>query len=577
MKKTITRIISVMITVMMVMVMGTSVFADDDYSIKITKPANDQAEHLYEAYQIFSGTIDPSAPTTLTHINWGSGISERASFLEELTTSTTCTDFAGCTTAASIADVLQNGGNIEFFAQIAGKYADNPNSGTSDYIAANVREATITIPDNADGYYLIKDSSRNPGSDRIYRADSDYIVHLLTPNSNVDVIAKTDIPTLDKKIVTAAGDAVANTASIGDVVNFKVTSAVPDMTYFSRYTFKVTDQLSKGLTLTTDTSDKPVVTVTVGGAAYSSSKYEATVLDVSSTGTTVWQINLTGLYDDFKNGSISAGDDIIITYSATLNDDADRTDAGNTNKASLIYSADPRVTPDDTQDITAVTPDIITKTYTTGVKVIKLDPNGARLPVAEFQLAGTNVNRVFVEFYTYFAVDPDGSYYKLKDGRYTRTPPTAATASKYESTTVKYGLLSAHDSVLENVSNTVTCYTAPTAELVFSGLGDGTYTITETHAPAGYIASATPIEFTISSTPDLTGPNWEITVGGTPVTVTDNTILAVFEVTNAVEPSILPDTGSIGTAVFYAAGSVMILGGIALLVAKKKKESDGNR
>ena len=86
---------------------------------------------------------------------------------------------------------------------------------------------------------------------------------------------------------------------------------------------------------------------------------------------------------NFKdNYGDKAGKDIKVTYSAELTDKADRTEAGNENKVNLTYSNNPNheykgenepsTTPGD-GDVTGITPDSNTKTYTTSLLLIKID------------------------------------------------------------------------------------------------------------------------------------------------------------------------------------------------------------
>ena len=53
---------------------------------------------------------------------------------------------------------------------------------------------------------------------------------------------------------------------------------------------------------------------------------------------------------------------------------------------------------------------------------------------------------------------------------------------------------------------------------------------------------------------------------------TDTTIIKEFTVQNP-KKSNLPETGGIGTTIFYIAGSVLVVAGVALLLTKKKSEA----
>ena len=61
---------------------------------------------------------------------------------------------------------------------------------------------------------------------------------------------KSTYPTIQKTVKNGTDDKKHNSVEIGDTVDFKLASTVPDMTeYTNGYTFKFTDTLSKGLTL----------------------------------------------------------------------------------------------------------------------------------------------------------------------------------------------------------------------------------------------------------------------------------------------------------------------------------------
>ena len=71
--------LSIMITIAMILVFGiTSLAADTDKKIIIEKSSNDTATHKYEAYQIFTGTLDQNSngDTILKDLQWGTGVDQ---------------------------------------------------------------------------------------------------------------------------------------------------------------------------------------------------------------------------------------------------------------------------------------------------------------------------------------------------------------------------------------------------------------------------------------------------------------------------------------------------------------------
>ena len=324
------------------------------------------------------------------------------------------------------------------------------------------------------------------------------------------------------------------------------------------------DTLSSGLTYVGN--DAP--TVTIGSTTLTENTDFTFEKTTATDGTTTLKIVFK---DMLTKAQTLYGQPIVVTYQAKLNENAVVTDAGNPNTANLIYSNDPShdYTSDEpgSGDPTGKTPDKQTITYTTGVSVIKVDENDQtlRLPGAEFKIEGTSSAQVISKTNEFTPDNTNGTYYKLKTGEYTDEAPTATTADKYASQTDKYKLVEKTE-LVEETSSIVKSAVGTDGELTFNGLGAGTYTITETKAPDGSVLDPTPRTVEITCTFDSNDkPVWSYKL---------DTNAAVpnqlqFKVTNK-KTSDLPKTGGIGTTIFYAGGAVLVLGGVVLLVLKKK-------
>lgn len=555
MTKTIKRLISVIVMTAMVMMIGMTSLAAD-YSITIKRSANDTAKHTYKAYQIFTG--DLSDDKKLINLAEGSNLN--------LSTLKTQLGLASSATLEEVVTKLNADTNpaAKVLASKTGDPVKSATSGTST-------DTTITgVP--GPGYYLITDEIDKTGSNPdLHGAVSAYMLQVIGVNTPLELNSKTDVPSLNK-VIDKDGGVAANSVSIGDTVPFKLTSKVPDMSRYNRYWFKVTDTLCAGFDFNND------VEITIGGNTLTAGDDYT----VSATGKT----NIEIVFKDFKQ--YTKDDDIVITYSAVLNKDADRTTTGNDNKARLTFSNDPNYTYDgdnpDNDDVTGKTPEIITKTYTTGVAVQKVDGNNKALAGATFKITGSSVNKVVTveTTYTLGTTSDPGEYYKLKDGTYTTKAPTATTQDDYESTTDMYNLTtteSVSDAAGSGTDKTVTVTCDSNGYVSFEGLGPGKYTIEETAAPTGYQKSDAKIMFEITSTPTLNSPGWAIasqtgTTAGTEIVAGDvnasGPILYQFKIKNEKEND-LPITGGMGTAVFYGTGSVLMLAGVALLISKKKR------
>lgn len=480
-------------------------------NITFTNPAEG---HTYTAYQVFSGSI---SGTNIGNAAWGSDVNGDA--LLAALKGSTLTEFEDVTTVQDVVTVLCSSGfdtsELDIFAGIVQENLKTGVTGTT--ASGNV------ISNAADGYYLIVDSGKSGEPTARYMLE--------VSGEDVDVNSKTSaFPTLDK---TFADGETSNTASIGDTINYKLTSTVPDMTGYNKYFFIVNDTLDTGLTLKADSFVVKVggTTLTVGDDYY-----------VEVDGQSFKLV--------FKNFiKHTAGQAIEITYSATLNENADLgtgANDGNENTANLTYSNNPNFeykgddngTPDDTTDDnpdepgstgktdnpdtpgvdeskepTGDTPDEVVVTYSTKLQIDKVDEKNAPLPGAGFTLYKGN------------AVDEAN---KVKEF-------TAVSATQFE----------------------------------LEGLGAGTYTLAETTTPGGYNTIA-PITFTISATSDLDSVTWTADK-----TFTFNDGTAEFEATiQNNKGSQLPETGGIGTTIFYIVGGLLVVGSSVVLITKKRMSAE---
>ncbi len=564
--------------------------ADNEHTVTITK--KDKAAHTFEAYQIFTGVLTGNKKdktddkAVMTEIKWGKNIdpAKLAAAIEK---------------EPVVAKALEDYNKEK--VQLAEPYADNPvqfaafvsanNSKEFAEAIANVFSAALTgtpagsaevakgetaksgdIAGLTTGYYLIKDKADSLAN--LEGAYTDFVLQLV---NNVEVDAKADAPGIDKKITDKDGTNPRDgeTASIGDTVYYQLTSKVPDMAGYKTYYFIAGDKMCDGLTFLDD------VSVKIG-----ENDLEDTAFYVNQPGRDgkTFEVVLKNFiqYKDLKDEPIT------ITYSALLNENCDRTIAGNPNEVDLLFSNDPNYDykgkPSDNPDEpnnpdepgpnepTGKTPKSETKVYTTGIRVLKLDESKKPLTGAKFKLTGAGTTAV-ISLQSKFEEDAAGTYYKLANGTYTTTKPTEKTKALYESDKT-YKLVEDEESVemvaAATESGEIEAWVDKDGYLVFSGLGDGEYTIQETEAPNGYNIDNTEYKVTITSAPTFEAPNWK--VNGKDVTPAADNSWTVFtqEIINK-KGIILPSTGGIGTVVFYVVGSLLIAGAVVLFVNKKKK------
>lgn len=531
------RIFSVFLTCVlaftMAFAMGLTASAAD-YTITINKPTDD-IDRTYEAYQIFRGNLDGS---TLSDIEWGTGI-DGAAFLTELQKNS---DYASCTDAKTVAEKLasftDDPDKAVAFAKLAGKFLTTATASSST--------GKITVPA---GYYLLKD---------VTTATHDALsLNILKVVKDVTVDPKADHPTVDKKIGTdITTGAAANEATIGDKVPFVIASKVPQMQGYTKYFFVLKDSMTAGLTYNKD------VAIKIGTTTLAADAYDVTYDDTANT--------MKIVIKNFIQYKSEAGKDIVVTYSATLNEKADLTQAGNKNTVKLTYSNNPNVdykgdNEPDTTDPVGETPEHVTVTYSTKLQLTKVDgaDHNVKLEGVEFQITGTSI-KTAVSKGDYFKQDAAGTYYQLKDGTFTETAPTTETESKYVSTSVKYAKVvdTAEQTKMQKVTASGT--TDANGLITFEGLGAGTYYITELKAKGGYNLLTAPITVTITAAPSATGCSWTVSSNAT---FADDMVKLTVENNKG---SVLPITGGIGTTIFYVIGGLLVCGAVVMAITKKK-------
>lgn len=559
------KILSLMLTMIMVFTMSANVFAAEDtkHTITIT---NTKSGHTYEAYQIFKGDLN-STGKILSNIEWGDGVksTELLAALKEDTKLTT--NFAEAATAEDVAAVVAklDSEALDAFAAVVGKYLGAV-AGTS---TENSSQYTIQV--TGDGYYFVKDKDNS-----VSNAGDAYTKYILKVVGDVTVAAKADAPSLDKKIKEGEKKVDANNGSVGDVVQYELTSKVPNMDGYKKYFFIVHDTMSSGLTFNNDVAVKvgdQTLTKDTDYTVTTSSVNEGTAIEI--------------VLKNFIQYKDQAGKAITITYSATINENAVIGDVGNPNTAHLEYSNNPNVTPsgedkpgEGEKDVTGETPKDIVITYVTGIELVKTDKEGKRLTGAEFKIEGTKLNKVKVIKET-FTEDVNGTYYLLKDGTYTETVPEDETADKYADTTKKYIKEEKVEWITKTEEVSVTATVGDDGVLRFEGLGEGTYEITEIKAPDGYNLLKSPITVVITCT-EPTEVNtaadkatWKYTLSDAMSTEGDVTAeggkikLTVVNQSGAE----LPETGGIGTTIFYVVGAILVIGAAVVLITRRRMDA----
>ena len=482
MKKTIKKLMAALLAVALLCAMAVPAFADDaatgtgnNGSITITNAAKDET---YTIYRIFDLESYSGANYSYKLSSKWAGLADNATFQAY---------FDITTGGYVVPKSTYTGEAVKTFAAAALAFAKSTTAPIANDGSAVATGTTVSFTGLQLGYYLV-DTTQGT------------LCSLNTTADHVDITDKTDTPNIDKKIVDAAGNngTKSNTASIGDVIHYQVTiSAKKGATGYV-----LNDTMTEGLTFNND------VNVTVNGTALTSPA-DYSVTTPGDNGAT-FKVTFA---ESYLNG-LTADTNIVVTYSATLNEKAaisgNSSGNQNTNTAQLKYGNSSTV-----KD----------QTTTTSFKfdLVKTDSAGKLLAGAKFKL--------------YDAVS-GGNEIKLV---------------KIDEKTYR---------VAKSGEGGVEIETVDTGYITINGLGNGDYWLEETQQPKGYNKLAAREKLTVNNVnlpTTMNGTNWTEGDGGVHIINNSGTVL--------------PSTGGMGTTLFYVLGGGLMVAAVVLLVTKKRMEN----
>ena len=247
--------------------------------------------------------------------------------------------------------------------------------------------------------------------------------------------------------------------------------------------------------------------------------------------------------------TITKDSKIVVEYTAKLTAGAEIGTPGNSNKVSVTYSNDPNHSGSGTPS-TGTTPEDTVLVFTYELDVTKVDGQDAskKLKDAEFVLMDSTKTKVAkIENGKVVGWDDDSSITKNADGTY----PAEYTLKSAETT----GLV------------------------VIAGLDAGTYYLKETKAPSGYNKLDNEIKIVISATLNKSEDNPALTA--LTITVNDGnsangnleTGIVATNVQNN-QGATLPETGGMGTTLFYIVGGILVLAAVVLFVTKRRMSAE---
>ena len=477
--KYVRKSLALLLALILVLALGGTAFAEGETgSITINDAVVGQTYNVYQILDLESYNASADAYAYKANSAWETWLRTQTSYVSF--------DDQGYVTWVEGADVVT-------FAKAAQKYAKDNSITNQGSVTATTTTVSFTGLDL--GYYLVDTTLGT-------------LCSLDTTNPSVVMEEKNAAPenvkTVEEDSTSKYGE--TNDADIGQTVNFK--STITAQVGAENYVFH--DVMSAGLSYT------GVTGITLNGTAVDASNYTVVTNDTTPavTDNCTFEVRFTQAFCD----TLKANDQIVISYTATLNENAVIAGDGNPNTSKLSYGdkGDTSHTPSGT------TPPSTTTTYTWDVDVFKYTKNGE----TETALAGATF-----------------------------------TLSKNSDGTNPIALVSEGNNVYRVAkTGTVTEITTDTTgKFTIKGLDADTYYLTETAAPAGYNKQAGPTTIVI-------GENGTVSVGG--VTVSEVKILNQ-------SGTELPSTGGMGTTIFYVLGSVLVVGAAVLLVTRKRMSTKG--
>lgn len=466
--KIIKKIAAIMLSVMMVLGMCSVVGAEGTSETSATKDGkititNAVPKQKYTIYQI----LELESFSDKTAENPGNyaykATTKWKGFVESETGETYLkTDGSGYVTWVENADPVA-------FAKAALAYAKDPTNSIVAEKSANAPDATegsttstVTFEGLSLGYYLV-DSSVGA------------LCSLNTTAKEVEIQEKNGVPSVEKKVQEDSDDHwdKDNTADIGQTVNFQTTITAQA----GAQNYVLHDKMDKGLTFNND------INVKKNGSVVDTSNY---TLNANITDGCTFEIVFAQEFCD----KLNANDTIIVTYSATLNENAVIGEKGNTNEAKLEYG--------DKKTISSKT---ITKTY--------------QIPVFKYTKKNDGTNKGLSGAIFTLSKDPKGDN-PIELVKITEPANTYRVAKKREA---------------EGITKITKVTTPENGSFTIIGLDADTYFLTEIQQPDGYNKLSAPVKIVIKE-------DGTITIGDA-----TNTVDKV-EVENK-SGSILPSTGII--------------------------------
>lgn len=477
------KLAGMLLAMIMVLSMSTVAFAaqgtnDNNGSITI----NDAEKgHTYNAYQILvleSYNTEAKAYSYKANTAWEGWLKSQTQYVS--------IDDQGYVTWVEEADAAA-------FAKAALAHAKEASINPVDKKTAE--STTVAFTGLNLGYYLVDTTLGT-------------LCSLNTTTPNVEMEEKNEVPSQTKEVQEDSDGSWGseNTAEIGDTVNYKTTiNAKP-----GAQSYILHDVMSAGLTLDPESITVAEPTGVTKGQDADKGDYHVVTTGLSDGCT--FEVVFHQSYLD----TITTNTDIVVTYSAVVNENAKVSPSDNPNETKLEYGE-----ASDPED--KFTPPSETKTYTFKVDVVKTDDKNKVLDGAQFKLYDEKTGGHEI------------ALVKVSDGFYR--------LAKDDEIGVEY-------------------ITTENGQLEIKGFDANTnYYLEETKAPDGYNKLAERVEIAVKEDNlEASVSNGTYENGG-------------VHITNKTGDE-LPSTGGMGTTVIYIVGGVLVAGAAVLLILRSRRNTE---
>ncbi len=424
-------------------------------------------------------------------------------------------------------------------------------------IAADYTTKTGSFAEVEQGYYLIAETAVGD------EADTFSLVMLDTAGEeDITVTTKEDKPSVEKKVLekndTTNFEEWGDSADydFGDVIPYTITGRVSNKyANYGSYYYSINDEMEKGLTYNEDAKIYVVNGETYVDVTDSFKLTVSTNEETEYANGFVAECNLKELDAENDGFTITATTLIVVEYTVTLNEHAVAGPEGNKNFVYLEYETNPYVDSDG---------DIRTPDRPGGD--VSGEPGEPDTPDDSETPGKTQIdtNIVFTFDAVINKVDKD------------LNPLAGAGFTLYK--WVKTEEAEGWQQIGEELTGATT--------FTFESIDIGKYKLEESTVPNGYNKCAA-IEFEVVGEYDKTTDPHTLTAltvlnkDGEDISTGDNALfnatLALGQVSTDVvnvPGGVLPETGGIGTTIFYVAGAVLALGAVILLVVKKRMNNE---